>query len=198
MSKGYIDESADISPKAKIGGNAKIWHYSQIREEAEIGEYVVIGRGVYVGPGVKIGANSKIQNYSLIYEPSLIEDGVFIGPNVVLTNDQFPRAINIDLSQKTADDWEVSGVTIRQGASIGAASVCVAPVEIGKWALVAAGSTVVKDVPAYALVAGTPAKQIGWVGEAGKPLVKTSGNKFQCPVTGKLFEEVSKESLVPL
>ena len=103
---------------------------------------------------------------------------------------------NPDGTLKSASDWQATGVTIREGASIGARSVCVAPVEIGAWALVAAGSTVVKNVPAFALVAGTPAKRIRWVGKAGVPLEKIGENQYKCPKTGALYKEVNSETLV--
>ncbi len=106
-----------------------------------------------------------MQNYALVYEPAELADGVFIGPAVVLTNDTYPRAVNPDLSLKSAHDWEPVGVTIGEGASIGARAVCVAPVTIGAWATVAAGAVVTKDVPDHALVVGVPARRVGWVGQ---------------------------------
>src|SRR5699024_2513555 len=145
----------------------------------------------YRGPGVSIDDNSKVQNYALIYEAARLEEGVFIGPAVVLTNDTYPRAINPDGTQKSGADWEPAGVTIERGASIGARATCVAPVTIGTWATVAAGAVVVKDVPAYAVVAGTPARQVGWVGEAGVPLKRdTRTNHWVCPVTDAKYVEL--------
>ena len=196
MASPRIQESADVAASAQIGDGASIWHYAQVREDAVIGANVIIGRGAYVGSGVSIGANSKIQNYALVYEPAVVEAGVFIGPAVVLTNDEYPRAVNPDGTQKSGHDWKQQGVTIREGASIGAKSVCIAPVEIGAWALVAAGSTVTKDVPAFALVAGTPAKRIRWVGRAGVPLRSEGEGNFTCPVTGARYRESAPETLV--
>lgn len=191
-----IHATADVAASAQIGKGAAIWHYAQVREDCVIGENVIVGRGVYVGNGVRIGANSKIQNYALIYEPAVLEDGVFIGPGAILTNDEYPRAINPDGSQKSGSDWEATGVTIREGASIGAGSICVAPVEIGAWALVAAGSTVTKNVPAFALVAGVPAKRIRWVGKAGVPLADEGAGQFVCPRTGARYLERDANNLV--
>lgn len=191
-----IHATADVAASAQIAEGAAIWHYAQVREDCIIGENVIVGRGAYVGNGVRIGANSKIQNYALIYEPAVLEQGVFIGPGVILTNDEYPRAVNPDGSQKSGSDWEATGVTIREGASIGAGSICVAPVEIGAWALVAAGSTVTKDVPAFALVAGVPAKRIRWVGKAGVPLTNEGAGQFVCPKTGARYLERDTNYLV--
>lgn len=190
-----IHATADVSRSAEIGDGTVIWHYAQIREDCIIGENLVIGRGVYIGNGVHIGANSKIQNYALIYEPAVLEAGVFVGPGVIITNDQYPRAVNPDGSQKSSNDWNPVGVTIREGASIGAGSICIAPVEIGAWALVAAGSTVTKNVPAFALVAGIPAKRIRWVGKAGVPLTDEGAGRFLCPKTGAHYFECDENTL---
>lgn len=179
---------ADVSPDAEIGARTRVWHHAQVGEGAVLGEDCIVGRGAYIGTGVRIGARTKIQNYALVYEPAQIEDGVFIGPAVVLTNDEYPRAVTPEGELKSASDWHAVGVTVRHGASIGARSVCVAPVEIGRWALVAAGAVVVRDVPDHALVAGVPARRIGWVGKAGRPLVADHG-RWRCPVSGDLYQE---------
>lgn len=153
-----------------------------------MGERCVVGRGAYVGIGVRVGADCKIQNHALVYEPAELAAGVFIGPAVVLTNDTHPRAVNPDGTPKSAADWDAVGVTIAEGASIGARAVCVAPVTIGAWATVAAGAVVTRDVPAYALVAGVPARRIGWVGPAGVPLQESDG-RWTCPSTGRAYVE---------
>lgn len=185
-----ISDSADVSADATIGDGSSVWHLAQVRENARLGENCIVGRGAYIGTGVEMGDNCKVQNYALVYEPAKLADGVFIGPAVVLTNDTYPRAINEDGTIKSAHDWEPVGVTIRRGAAIGARSTCVAPVTIGEWATVAAGAVVVKDVPAYALVAGVPARRIGWVGEAGVPLAPGSeAGSWVCPRTGAHYIE---------
>ena len=189
MTAARIVDSADVSPGATIGDGSSVWHLAQVREDAVLGENCVIGRGAYVGTGVQMGDNCKVQNYALVYEPARLGDGVFIGPAVVLTNDTYPRAVNPDGTLKSAHDWEPVGVTIEQGASIGARATCVAPVTVGAWATVAAGAVVVKDVPAYALVAGVPARRLAWVGKAGVPLEQGADGAWVCPSSGARYIE---------
>lgn len=184
-----VMESADVDPRAQIGARSSVWHLAQVREHAVIGTDCVIGRGAYVGTGVRIGDGCKIQNYALVYEPAVLADGVFIGPAAVLTNDTYPRAVNPDGTPKSATDWEPVGVTIAEGASIGARAVCVAPVRVGRWATVAAGAVVTADVPDFALVAGVPARRIRWVGRAGVPLTPDGDGRWRCPQTGATFTE---------
>lgn len=184
-----IQDSADVSPDARIGDGSSVWHLAQVREQAVLGENCIVGRGAYVGTGVRMGDNCKLQNYALVYEPAVLEDGVFVGPAVVFTNDHYPRSIAPDGTLKRGDDWEAVGVTCKQGASIGARSVCIAPVTIGAWALVAAGSVVTKDVPDHALVAGNPARRIRWVGRSGVPLDDSGGGRFTCPQTGETYRQ---------
>lgn len=183
-----IVDSADVAPSARIGAGSSVWHLAQIREDAVLGSNCVVGRGAYIGTGVVMGDNCKVQNYALVYEPAELGHGVFIGPAVVLTNDTYPRAINSDGSLKSASDWEPVGVRILEGAAIGARAVCVAPVTIGRWATVAAGSVVTRDVPDFALVAGVPAKRIGWVGKAGVRLIEQA-DVWVCPQTGERYIE---------
>ena len=188
MNEPWVSEKAIVSKDAIIGAGAKIWHNAQVRELANIGENVIISKDAYIGTGVSVGKNSKVQNSALVYEPAVIDDGVFIGPGVILTNDHFPRAINPDLTLKTGSDWELVGVHVCTGAAIGAGSICVAPVTIGKWATIGAGSVVTKNVPDYALVVGNPARQIGWVGKFGVKLETSDSKTFICPVSGTEYQ----------
>ena len=192
-----VHESSDIAESAEISESASVWHYAQIREEASIGHNCVIGRGAYIGKGVTLGNGCKVQNYALVYEPAVLEEGVFIGPAAVLTNDEYPRAVNADISPKNANDWKPVGVHVKLGASVGANATLIAPVTIGKWALIGSGSVVTKDVPDFALVVGNPARRIRWVGKAGVPLESTDHpGVFLCPLTGEMYKELSSEKLI--
>jgi UDP-2-acetamido-3-amino-2,3-dideoxy-glucuronate N-acetyltransferase len=186
-----IDETALVDPSANVGSASTVWGLAQLRENVVIGEECVVGRGAYVGPGVRVGHRCKIQNGAFLYEPATLADGVFVGPGVILTNDTHPRAVNVDGSLKSADDWHPVGVTVGEGASLGAGAVCVAPVSVGRWAMVAAGAVVTRDVPNHALVAGVPARQVGWVGHAGAALEPGPGGSLRCPVTDATYREVA-------
>ncbi|MCP3817697.1 acetyltransferase [Streptomyces sp. A3M-1-3] len=186
-----IQPTAQVHESAELGDGTSVWELAQIRENARLGEGCVIGRGAYVGTGVQIGNNVKLQNYALVYEPAELADGVFVGPAVVLTNDHNPRSVDPDGKQKRGGDWEAVGVKVAEGASLGARSVCVAPVRIGRWSMVAAGAVVTKDVPDFGLVVGVPARRIGWVGRAGVRLVEREGEPgvWVCPQTDTVYDE---------
>jgi acetyltransferase-like isoleucine patch superfamily enzyme len=192
----FVADSADVAGSAKLGEGTKVWHLAQVREDATLGANCIVGRGAYIGTGVSMGDNCKVQNHALVYEPARLADGVFVGPAVVFTNDTYPRAVNPDGSLKDASDWDAVGVTVDEGAAIGARAVCVAPVRVGAWATVAAGAVVTRDVPAFALVAGVPARRVGWVGKAGAPL-RHEGDLWVCPLTGAHYAE-DGENLVPV
>jgi UDP-2-acetamido-3-amino-2,3-dideoxy-glucuronate N-acetyltransferase len=184
-----VQQTADVDPLAVLGPGTTVWHLAQIRENARLGRGCIVGRGAYVGPGVVIGDNVKLQNYALVYEPARLEDGVFIGPAAVLTNDPYPRSVDLTGKLKRAADWNASGVVVREGASLGASVVVVPGRVIGCWAMVAAGAVVTRDVPDFALVAGVPARPIGWVGRAGIRLAVAGPGRWSCPQTGELYAE---------
>ncbi|MGW0228201.1 acyltransferase [Actinopolymorpha singaporensis] len=194
MGEARVQPGADVDERATLGEDTTVWHLAQVREHAVLGSDCIVGRGAYVGPGVRIGDRVKLQNHALVYEPAVLEDEVFVGPAVVLTNDLYPRSTDVDGKLKRPDDWDAQGVTVRKGASIGARAVVVAGRTIGRWALVAAGAVVTRDVPDFALVAGVPARRIGWVGRSGEPLgpLGDSGSgvrQWRCPRTGELYME---------
>lgn len=184
-----IHPTADVSPQAVIGPGTSIWNQAQVRERARIGAGCVIGKNVYVDVDVVIGDNVKIQNNVSLFHGVTVEDGVFIGPHVCFTNDRLPRAINVDGSRKTDDDWEVSPIVVRYGASLGAASVLLPGVTIGRWALVGSGSVVTRDVADQTLVAGNPARRLGGACSCGAPLRDGDDGPFRgaCPRCGTGF-----------
>lgn len=191
-----VHASADVDPRASIGAGATVWHLAQVRENASVGPGCVVGRGAYIDEGVVLGANCKIQNHALVYAPARLAEGVFIGPAACLTNDPHPRAIHADGGRIGAGEWEQVGVTIGTGAAVGARAVVLGGVTIGPWALVAAGAVVTRDVPAYALVAGVPARRIGWVDHAAKPLTEVAPGRWQAE-DGTAFVETD-DQLQPL
>jgi UDP-2-acetamido-3-amino-2,3-dideoxy-glucuronate N-acetyltransferase len=184
-----VQPSADVDELAELGAGTSVWHLAQIREGARTGRGCIIGRGAYVGPGVILGDHVKLQNYALVYEPARLEDSVFIGPAAVLTNDTYPRSVGVTGQLKRPDDWDALGVVVREGASVGARAVVLAGVEIGRWALIAAGAVVTRDVPDFGLYAGVPARRIGWVGRAGVTLVADGAGRWRCPETGEAYTE---------
>ena len=170
-----IHPTADLEADVVVGPRTSIWHGAQIRIGARIGAECVIGRDAFIDEGVTLGDRVKIQNLALVYHGVTVEDGVFIGPNAILTNDRYPRAITASGELARADDWVVSPITLRHGSSIGAGAVVVAGVDVGRFATVGAGSVVTRAVPDHALVAGSPARRIGWVCACGQRLVTDDG-----------------------
>lgn len=165
----FVHESSYVDADVKIGEGTKIWHFCHIQKGARIGKNCSFGQNVNISNNVIVGNDCKVQNNVSIYEGVVLEDGVFCGPSCVFTNDLTPRA----RYPKGRDGYKKT--LIREGASIGANATIVCGNIIGKYAMVAAGAVVTKDVPDYALVAGVPAKVVGRIDERGKSIAK--GNR---------------------
>lgn len=164
MSTYFIHESSYIDEDVVIGEGTKIWHFCHVQSGARIGIGCTFGQNVNISNHVKIGNGVKIQNNVSVYEGVEIEDDVFCGPSMVFTNDLTPRA------KFPKGSTGYKRTLIKQGASIGANATVVCGHTIGRWAMIAAGAVVTKDVPDHALMAGVPAKQIGWVCQCGARL----------------------------
>lgn len=185
-----IHPTADVAADAVIGPGTSIWNLAQVRERARIGSGCVLGKNAYVDADVVIGDNVKVQNNVSIYHGVTVEDGVFIGPHVCFTNDKVPRAINLDGSMKTDDDWTVSPILVRHGAALGANSTILPGVTIGRWAMVGSGAVVTRDVADHELVVGNPARRIGSACACGQPLRdERDGTPYEgrCPACGEHF-----------
>ena len=174
-----VHPSSYVDNGVEIGAGTVIWHFSHILSNTKIGENVSIGQNVMIGPKASVGNGCKIQNNVSLYEGVTLEDDVFCGPSCVFTNVTTPRAF---VNRKA----EFGATLIKTGASIGANATIVCPRIVGEFAFIAAGAVVTKDVPAYALMAGVPARRIGWVSRSGDVL----RDDLTCPRTGERYEIV--------
>ncbi len=186
-----IHPTAEVSSEAQIGDRTSIWNQAQVREGARIGEQCIISKNVYIDFNVSIGNRVKIQNNSSIYHGATIEDGVFLGPHVIITNDLRPRAINPDGTLKGNDDWEVSPVRIQYGAAVGAGAIILPGVTIGRYAMIGAGAVVTKNVPAHGLVIGNPARLVGYVCACGGRM-QAAEEAWRCERCGSLYTSWSE------
>lgn len=178
MNNYYVHESSYVDENVQIGEGTKIWHFSHIQKGAIIGKNCSFGQNVNVSNNVKIGNGVKVQNNVSIYEGVELEDYTFCGPSMVFTNDLTPRA------KYPKGNLGYKKTILKEGATIGANATIVCGHTIGRWAMVAAGAVVTKDVPDHALIAGVPGRQIGWVCECGEVLPMD----FICPTCGKKVE----------
>jgi len=161
MDKPYfVHESAYVDEPCEIGAGTKIWHFSHVMANCKLGRKCILGQNVHIAPGVIIGDNVKIQNNVSLYDGAVIEDDVFLGPSCVFTNISNPRSqiVRRSMYEKTL---------VRRGASIGANSTIVCGITIGRYAFIAAGAVVTKEVPDYALVMGVPGRVVGWMSRHG-------------------------------
>jgi UDP-2-acetamido-3-amino-2,3-dideoxy-glucuronate N-acetyltransferase len=183
--KVFIHPTATIDPDVEIGEGTKIWHYTHVMSGAKIGRNCVLGQNVFVGRNVRIGDGVKIQNNVSIYEGVELEDYVFCGPSCVFTNVKTPRSA----FPRSRDEYLPT--LVKRGATIGANATIVCGVTIGEWAFVAAGAVVTKDVPPYALVAGVPARIIGWACRCGLRLHFENGQAV-CSSCGRRYVKVGQ------
>ncbi len=176
-----IHPTAEVSAQASIGDGTAIWHWVQIREGAHVGARCTLGKDVYVDKGVVVGDDCKIENFATLYHGLTLGNRVFVGPHACFTNDPYPRAVSTD--------WRIVPTKVEDGVSIGANATVLCGLTLGKGAMIAAGAVVTKDVPAHALVAGVPAKVIGWVCDCGRPLDR----QMNCAHDHKSFPELRRK-----
>jgi UDP-2-acetamido-3-amino-2,3-dideoxy-glucuronate N-acetyltransferase len=179
-----IHETVYVDDNVEIGDDTSIWHFSHILASVKIGKHCVLGQNVVIGPNVTIGKHCKIQNNVSVYQGVTLEDGVFCGPSCVFTNVNNPRA---EIERKS----EFRPTLVKRGATIGANATVVCGHVLGEYCFIAAGSVVTSDVPAYGLMAGVPARRIGWMSRHGERL----GPGLVCPATGRRYREIGPDQL---
>jgi predicted dehydrogenase/acetyltransferase-like isoleucine patch superfamily enzyme len=184
----FVHASATVEPGARVGAGTKIWNFSRVLKGSNIGQHCVIGQNVTIGPDVSVGDRCKIQNNVSLYRGVTLEDGVFCGPACVFTNVMTPRA---EIERKN----EFLPTLVRRGATVGANATIICGTTLGEYCMVGAGAVVTRDVPAFALVVGNPARRIGWVGHAGERLRAAPEGTLICPRTGRRYAEAAPDRL---
>lgn len=180
MEKYYVHPSSVIDPGAVVGEGTKIWHFCHVMGGSVIGKNCILGQNIFIAGNVTLGDNVKVQNNVSIYTGVICEDDVFLGPSMVFTNVMNPRsAVN------RKDEYRKT--LVKKGASIGANATIVCGVTLGRYCFIGAGAVVIHDVPDYALMVGTPARQTGWMSEAGEKLLFFDSRYAQCPLTGEKY-----------
>jgi UDP-2-acetamido-3-amino-2,3-dideoxy-glucuronate N-acetyltransferase len=179
-----IHESAYVDQPCTIGPGTKVWHFAHILKDCTIGANCSIGQNVMIGPAVRVGDNCKIQNNVSLYNGVELEDGVFCGPSCVFTNVNNPRA---EVERKS----EFRATLVQRGATIGANATIVCGHTLGAYCFIAAGAVITADVPAFGLMAGVPARRIGWMSLKGEKL----GSDLVCPSDGSRYVETAKDRL---
>ncbi|MBR4136647.1 MAG: N-acetyltransferase [Bacteroidales bacterium] len=177
----YIHPTAVVDPDCQIGEETRIWHFTHVMSHCVIGAHCVLGQNVFVAEGVRLGDNVKVQNNVSLYTGVECEDDVFLGPSMVFTNVVNPRSF---INRKS----EYQKTLVRKGATIGANATIVCGCEIGRYAFVGAGAVITKDVPDYALMTGNPARQTGWMSEAGARVTPDEQGLAVCPLTGDTYQ----------
>lgn len=185
----FAHESACIDDGAQIGSGTKIWHFCHVMSGAVIGKNCSLGQNVFVANRVSVGDGCKIQNNVSLYEGVILEEFVFCGPSMVFTNVKTPRSA---FPRNTSADYKTTRV--RYGASIGANATIVCGVTVGRWAMIAAGAVITKDVPDYALMMGVPARRVGWACECGEVL-HFDGGQAVCGTCGRTYAHLSDEQI---
>lgn len=180
----FVHNTAIIDDSAQIGKGSKIWHFSHIMQNTVLGQNCNIGQNVVVSPKVVLGENVKVQNNVSIYTGVICENDVFLGPSMVFTNISNPRSAIVRRNNYVK-------TLVKKGASIGANATIVCGNTIGKYALIGAGAVVTKDVPAYALLVGNPAKQVGWVSEYGHRLKFDENGFAKCPESNQNYQLIN-------
>lgn len=177
----FVHPTAVVDPGAVLGAGTKIWHFSHVMADAHLGPCCNVGQNVMIASAVRLGRNVKIQNNVSVYSGVECEDDVFLGPSCVFTNVRNPRSAVVRRSQYVP-------TRVRRGATVGANATIVCGVEIGAYAFIGAGAVVTRSVPPYALMVGTPARQIGWMSRYGHRLVFDENGMALCPESGEKYQ----------